>query len=711
MMWLLTTRCGWEGWPVPYSIRAVNVRRLSHRERRVDRPVDRVVSCEITLKRTCATSSMVSPRKASHPGARSRRARTLPGRPRAGWYWGMLRRFADGDDLARGPLPTLTYEQILKWADSHHERTGTWPITSSGEIPSADCPAESWLAVEAALGLGLRGLPGGDTLARLLDRERGKLNRLELPRFSEHQILQWADEYHRRTGDWPSGSTEGEIPGSRGATWQNVQNALHAGCRGLPGGSTLGRLLAEHRGVRNRGEPERLRINEILSWARSHHRRTGRWPKDDSGGVAEAPGETWSGVNAALQSGLRGLRGGTTLPRLLARYAGVRNHMDLPVLTIEKVLAWADAHRSRTGRWPVIGSGRIEGERWECWRSVDRALRTCSRGLQRKTSLARLLARERGARLVKELGRLPVARILAWADAHHQRTGRWPIAESGAILEAPEEGWVGVDLALRVGRRGLSGGSSLAQLLAKFRGVRNRLDPPRLKPDLILRWARAHLERTGKWPSRNTGEVVGVPGETWCAVEKALLTGRRGLPGGRTLSWFLAEHGAPTRAPKPRLGLEWVLSRARSHHDCFGSWPRSDSGAVVDSPGETWSAVDLALRRGHRGLPGGSSVARLLHAELGVPTRAAKPRLTIAWIVSRARRHRDRSGNWPRSNSGSIVGAPGENWSAVDQALARGYRGLPGGSSLARLLEQEVPEPPARSRRPNRPARASALLK
>jgi hypothetical protein len=67
--------------------------------------------------------------------------------------------------------PYLTVAQILRWADAHHRQTGQWPSAVAG--PVADAPGESWQAVNNALHRGLRGLPGGDSLARLLVR-RGR---------------------------------------------------------------------------------------------------------------------------------------------------------------------------------------------------------------------------------------------------------------------------------------------------------------------------------------------------------------------------------------------------------------------------------------------------------------------------------------------------------------------------------------------------------
>jgi hypothetical protein len=67
------------------------------------------------------------------------------------------------------------------------------------------------------------------------------------------------------------------------------------------------------------------------------------------------------------------------------------------------------------------------------------------------------------------LPRITAKKILAWADAHHRRTGRGPSCESGPILDAPGETWLAVQMALVQGLRGLRGGSSLHIFLKKFR--------------------------------------------------------------------------------------------------------------------------------------------------------------------------------------------------------------------------------------------------
>jgi hypothetical protein len=132
-----------------------------------------------------------------------------------------------------------------------------------------------------------------------------------------------------------------------------------------------------------------------------------------------------------------------------------------PLLTIQRILQLADAYHARTGEWPTRDSSWLPGDRELTWRRVDNALRYRLRGISVRSSLARLLARERGVRNVQDLPELTKARILSWADRHKRRTGRWPTENSGPIANAPGEVWANINAALMQGLRGLPGGSSL----------------------------------------------------------------------------------------------------------------------------------------------------------------------------------------------------------------------------------------------------------
>jgi hypothetical protein len=283
---------------------------------------------------------------------------------------------------------------ILAWADAYHKRTGSWPNLNSGRISGT--LDETWRRIDSALRIGLRGLPGGSSLARLLCEQRGVRNLSCLPRLTLKQILVWADRWQKRTGSWPI-SESGPIPGTNGETWKAIDHALRLGMRGLPGGSSLSRLLEKRRGVRNIKRLPRLSVAHVLAWADAYHDRTGTWPTSDTGVITNAVGETWSGVNAALQKGRRGLPGGSSLARLLAKERGARNPKQPSPLSVKLILQWADAYHARQGTWPTRNSGSIREQDGETWAMIDRALARQRRGLRRKSSLYRLLKEHRQA--------------------------------------------------------------------------------------------------------------------------------------------------------------------------------------------------------------------------------------------------------------------------------------------------------------------------
>ena len=97
--------------------------------------------------------------------------------------------------------------------------------------------------------------------------------------------------------------------------------------------------------------------DQIVAWARAYHERTGAWPNENSGPIPDSRGEDWGNVNQALRDGDRGLPGGDTLARLLARRLSIRNRASMPRLTLRQILAWADEHHARTGQWPQHLSG------------------------------------------------------------------------------------------------------------------------------------------------------------------------------------------------------------------------------------------------------------------------------------------------------------------------------------------------------------------
>jgi hypothetical protein len=139
----------------------------------------------------------------------------------------------------------------------------------------------------------------------------------ERPALDDERILRWADAYRTATGQWPTPGSQ-PVGGMDDEAWSEIDASLRRGRRGLPGGSSLARLLAEERGVIEGANPEapaerlraweaeqfgkrpprlkrglparpratiRLTLDLILNWADAHHAATGQWPRRSSGPV------------------------------------------------------------------------------------------------------------------------------------------------------------------------------------------------------------------------------------------------------------------------------------------------------------------------------------------------------------------------------------------------------------------------------------------
>jgi hypothetical protein len=198
----------------------------------------------------------------------------------------------------------LTLPLLLEWADAHHASHGVWPGASSGPVEA--CPGESWFRVDRALSLGHRGLPGGDTLARLLHRERGARSKFQQPALTEEAIIAWARDHQSRHGVRPTVKS-GPVEDAPGEVWNRIDNALCFGRRGLPGGTSLATLLYPVLGPHPRTTGMRLTLAQVLAWADAHHTATRRWPGRHSEPVALPEGESWRKIFDALRLGIRGL--------------------------------------------------------------------------------------------------------------------------------------------------------------------------------------------------------------------------------------------------------------------------------------------------------------------------------------------------------------------------------------------------------------------
>ena len=211
-----------------------------------------------------------------------------------------------------------------------------------------------------------------------------------------------------------------------------------------------------------------LSEEQILQWAHAHYKRTGQWPKYDSGKIKGGDGETWASINQDLRKGLRGLSGNTTLARLLSDHCGARSSSLPSLLTYEMILQWADVHFTKNGRWPKANSGPVLGAPGETWYNIRQALAKGLRGLPKGLTLPQLLENERDVRNIRNLPKLNERQIFEWAEAHYKQHGSWPSYSSGPVDGVQGETWRNIDQSLRRGIRGLKKKTSLTKLLSDY---------------------------------------------------------------------------------------------------------------------------------------------------------------------------------------------------------------------------------------------------
>ncbi len=146
-------------------------------------------------------------------------------------------------------------------------------------------------------------------------------------------------------------------------------------------------------------------------------------------------------------------------------------------------------------------------------------------------------------------GRTPLTDSLVHelGESFQTEYGRYPRANDGPMGLPDGEDWANIDHALRYGKRGLRGGSSLAKMFGYARPDHTIVQ--------ILQWADRCFKKTGRWPSstemrEERPQDYGLPdpakwgfAESWPAIDQALRDGLRGLPGGMTLYRLLIEHG------------------------------------------------------------------------------------------------------------------------------------------------------------------------
>ena len=271
-------------------------------------------------------------------------------------------------------------------------------------------------------------------------------------------------------------------------------------------------------------------------------------------------------------------------------------------LSESQILRWADEHYGRTGKWPTAKNGGDVHETTNSWKAIDAALRGGYRGLPGGKSLDELINEERknGKR-----NNLTEDQILNWAKDWFQQTGKYPRDKprlASDIIPGTYEKWSNISQCLRLGLRGLPGGSSLKQLLVKH-GLSNLLDEK-----TIILWAREWIRENGKPPSTISHQIIPGTNEKWININSTLKNGHRGLPGKYGLKQLLDKHGLYTpKTLDEKMIILWAKEWIRENGK-----PPSAIKQIIPGTNDTWANIDGILRKGSRGLPKSNGLSKFL---------------------------------------------------------------------------------------------------
>ena len=268
--------------------------------------------------------------------------------------------------------------------------------------------------------------------------------------------------------------------------------------------------------------------NEIVKYRDGHN---GKYPTKRSGVIGDSD-NTYAAVDLAMSGGYRGFEKGGSLSKFKAKHFGVTPYGAL--YTYDVIISWIQKYCDKYNCIPVQKSGIVEfavADGYEpsiTWSSIDGCLSMGRRGLPGGSSLATLTNdMTYGFMAYKHI---TMEEIDFWRQVFYTNNGYWPHKRSGVISEALEKygqlTWDAVDQILRVGRRGLPGGSSLAFLT----------NGPSLNPSLeeIMNWMQEIFDETGQYPSQRSGVIVQAAESyghlKWNSVNQRLRLEHCGLP-------------------------------------------------------------------------------------------------------------------------------------------------------------------------------------
>lgn len=145
---------------------------------------------------------------------------------------------------------------------------------------------------------------------------------------------------------------------------------------------------------RSKSIPEKaLTVQQVLNWCDLYHERNGKYPGQYAKAIPEMNGDSFANINAALNTGTRGLPKKRGLAELLAQERGYIHNLNKPELTIERVVQELIAYYFANGeKFPTASNQELAGSLGCKWSAINAALHRGGRGLPAGLSLSKLRA-------------------------------------------------------------------------------------------------------------------------------------------------------------------------------------------------------------------------------------------------------------------------------------------------------------------------------
>ncbi|MDC0274489.1 hypothetical protein OAK91_07135, partial [Planctomycetaceae bacterium] len=561
-------------------------------------------------------------------------------------------------------------------------------------------------------------------------------------RAHDQELADWLDNMRTNMGRIKEGKAKSELP-------NNVYLDFRKNVRLANFEETLSLRL-----ITKTTDKQELTVSQILSWADEHHKRTGKWPKHNSGKVHEQD-ETWNAIDFSLKTGGRGLKEQLSLAKLLWERRGVKWRRRKRSLNLDWIQEQAIHYYYMTGKWPTNTSGEIF-DTGENWMNIQIALQTGDHGLKGGQSLEQLLYEFSTTLNDTDKAKIPkkdLALGFIYSKIYEYRnlTGKWP--KSNAPVDSDQNlRWGRLYYQLKIGFEGLPRGINLNALIDAIKiDKHDKFTPHKLTKAWIKKQSQIFYSVNHEFPNpRKTGYLryIGRTNLSWESIDLALKFGLRGLNGGSSLvSLFVTKYSKTNRKNSQKdidekpptthskntsfkssnqssktnssgLTYGWIAIQASEYYSEHGKWPNAYSGKI-DGSDTTWASIDAALRIGLKGFPGGESLDRLikpLSLVKGSPSKTQKKsrpkqselhgvrstsiqkkqshtNLNEEWIIHKALEHRKVKGFLPDQKSGIVLGT-NEFWYGIHYALLNKKRGLSAGLTLEKFLKYTIPEDP-----------------